>query len=529
MSAPEQSICTRIDNVLYSNKTRVLFCRDNGVGLNKTTMNRLLSEGNTSKTVGGAGSVGVGHLTAFAASDLRYIVYGGKTAEGFCGSGRALLAAWLDKKCETTRSPEGTLAESETKQHTLFDSGFFYLEEPPSLLHKEITSIHTTGAVIAVLGFDGFELENNEEIVNNILKVAASHFLPAVWQGRMTVTVRDGRINPVLNSGSVGTVLNPQGLISRRGGIQLPEGIAYRSWKTINDGTLVDNSLDVEIRFRPLGEQERNTRVNFYRDGMWITYEAPQVTGFGGYQPFDATVIVDNGSELYDLIRESEGATHYHINLHNLASSTKKNRLRKLLQQITSLLKEQAKEISQEEFVPTDFATFGIGQDKQAEIVKPLPLSPKPIESQDEISGRQSVPVAGPGNGNGNGDNDGNDEDGKPDIPPAKPKRGRPAQIRKSVRVEQKDGMITSVVISIDSNPHPAVGVRVIQETGSDETCDMQLGTRFYSIEPADRLTEQSDPWEVRWENGTGIFRVVLNPPRPAEIGVPVVDLVVRR
>lgn len=528
LSAPEQSICTRIDNILCSNKTKVLFCRDNGVGLNKTTMNRLLSEGNTSKTAGGAGSVGVGHLTAFAASDLRYIVYGGKTAEGFCGSGRALLAAWLDKECETTRSPEGTLAEKEVKQNTLFDSGFFYLEEPPSLLHKEITSIHTTGAIIAVLGFDGFELESNEDTVNNILKIAASHFLPAVWQGRMTVTVRDGRINPILNSGSVGTVLNPQGLIRRRGGIQLPEGIAYRSWKTINEGELVENSLDVDIRFRPLGEQERTTRVNFYRDGMWITYEAPEVRGFGGYQPFDATVMVDTGSELYDLIRESEGATHYHINLHNLASNTKKTRLKQLLQQITSLLKEQAKEISQEEYIPIDFATFGTGEDKQAEIVKRLPLTLKPTESQDEDGGRQSVPVDGTGDNNGNG-NDQDDEDDKPDIPPAKPKRGRPAQIRKSVRIELKGGLTTSVVISIDSNPHPAIGVRIIQETGSDETCDIQLGSKYYSIKPADGLTEQSDRWEVRWKNGTGIFRVVLDPPRPAEIGVPVVDLVVRR
>ena len=467
-------------------------------------------------------------MTAFAASDLRYIVYGGKTADGFCGSGRALLAAWLDKNCETTRSPEGTLAEKEVKQNTLFDSGFFFLEEPPSLLHKEITSIHKTGAIIAVLGFDGFELESNEKIINNILKIAASHFLPAVWQGRMTVTVRDGRINQVLNSGSVGTVLNPQGLIRRRGGIQLPEGIAYRSWKTINEGDPVENNLDVDIRLRLLGEQERTTRVNFYRDGMWITYEAPEVRGFGDYQPFDATVMVDIGSELYDLIRESEGATHYHINLANLASNTKKNRLKKLLQQITTLLKEQAKEISQEEFIPIDFATFGTGEDKQAEIIKPLPLTLKPTETLDEDGGRQSVPVDGTGGDNGNG-NDRNGEDNKPDIPPAKPKRGRPAQVRKSVRVELKDGLITSVVISIDSNPHPVIGVRIIQETGSDETCDIQLGSEYYSIRPADGLTEQSDPWEVRWENGTGIFRVVLDPPRPAEIGVPVVDLVVRQ
>ena len=525
LSAPEQNISTRIDKVLGSRTIKVLFCRDNGNGLSKDTMNRLLSEGNTSKTKGGAGSVGVGHLTAFAASDLRYIVYGGKTAEGFCGAGRALLAAWLDKEIKKTRSPKGTLAEEEIEQRTLFDSGFIYLEEPPSFLENQMGAVADTGTVISVLGFDWFGYHNKEEVATTILKIAASHFLPAVLKERMTVSVRTGRTLSELDSSGIRNILDPR-LITRTRGIELPEGLAYRSWKTIEEGTVIGNALGAEIRFRPLEQNERYTRVNFYRDGMWITWEAPWVTGFGGYQPFDAAVMVEPGSELYNLIRDSEGATHYHINHDNLAENSKKNRLRKLLTQITTLLKEEAEEISEEEYIPTGFAAFGTGE-IQAEIVPSTARARATLEEPNEDGGRgPDVENGGGKSDNGNGDEN---EEPKPKVKPARPKRGRPAQIKKSARIAQQDGLITALTISVDSNPHSAVGVRVIRETGSDETCDRQLGSQFYRIKPADDRTAVSDPWEVRWEGGTGTFEVRLDPPRSAASGVPAVDLVVRK
>lgn len=93
LSPNDVKICERIDNAKQDGKITVLFCRDNGIGIDENKMNRLLSEGNTNKSDAGAGSVGLGHLTAFTASDLRYIVYGGKTESGFIGSGRAILAA----------------------------------------------------------------------------------------------------------------------------------------------------------------------------------------------------------------------------------------------------------------------------------------------------------------------------------------------------------------------------------------------------------------------------------------------------
>ena len=78
----EKKIIEAIKHVLEPDRVRILLCRDNGVGLNTDSMGRLLTEGNTDKTDAGAGAFGVGHLTAFAASDTRYVLYAGRSRVG---------------------------------------------------------------------------------------------------------------------------------------------------------------------------------------------------------------------------------------------------------------------------------------------------------------------------------------------------------------------------------------------------------------------------------------------------------------
>ena len=51
--AAERRVIKRIRRVLAGPRTRVLFCRDNGIGLNADRMNRILTEGNTDKSAGG--------------------------------------------------------------------------------------------------------------------------------------------------------------------------------------------------------------------------------------------------------------------------------------------------------------------------------------------------------------------------------------------------------------------------------------------------------------------------------------------
>jgi len=101
----EDSAIKRIQRVLDARKMYVLFCRDNGVGLDADGLRALLSEGNSTKPSVGAGSYGLGHQTAYAASDLRYVLYGGQRGGRELVSGHAILATHRDG--HTRRDADG--------------------------------------------------------------------------------------------------------------------------------------------------------------------------------------------------------------------------------------------------------------------------------------------------------------------------------------------------------------------------------------------------------------------------------------
>ena len=529
LSQQDVRICERIESAMYSGEIPVLFCRDTGVGIDENTMNRLLSEGNTDKSEKGAGSVGLGHLTAFAASDLRYVVYGGKTESGFTGSGRAILAARMGGgEANSPLSPKGTLALREKSQQDLFDSNVEYLTEPPKILSDEFKKINGTGAVVAILGFNFFG-DNPDYATNRILKVSASHFLPAMLDKRMTVTI-DNRLDETdgHKRGDHETIMNfldSSGAVSRRKNISFPEGLAYRAYRTISQGTILEHDMGATIKFRPLDDHERNTRVNIFREGMWITWEAHNLepSNFAGYKQFDAVILPDpkdSPDELYQLMRSSEGTDHMEIDLNNLNSQERK-KLEKLLSTICDLLKDEIGKAGGETFIPTGFADFASGSIFKADRLRRPARTPKPVVKPDGGGGRTGE------NGNGTG---GKGNTNKPKVPAGRPKRGSPAEIPLSAREIIEDGKITGFVCYIGEHGHSKLGIRVLRETGSDETCDQLLPNSFYKIEAdsGTKRSDPSDPYEVEKED-SGQFTVKLQEPMEIGKGVLTVDLVVRK
>ena len=97
--APEaaEAQIERITQSLAEDRIPVLQVIDNGIGLDTPRTNALLSDGMTNKVgaeARSAGSYGLGHYTAFPASDLQYVLYGGITRDGArTMSGHAILAS----------------------------------------------------------------------------------------------------------------------------------------------------------------------------------------------------------------------------------------------------------------------------------------------------------------------------------------------------------------------------------------------------------------------------------------------------
>ena len=86
-----------IQKALDDNEHDILSVLDNGIGLDESRMNALLSDGVSTKGGNAMGTYGNGHCVAIPASDLRYVLYGGVVANGgpghMIGAGHAVLAS----------------------------------------------------------------------------------------------------------------------------------------------------------------------------------------------------------------------------------------------------------------------------------------------------------------------------------------------------------------------------------------------------------------------------------------------------
>ena len=229
--AAEKAIVTGIRNVLERDRTRVLLCRDNGIGLTQESMVRLLTEGNTDKELKGAGAFGVGHLTAFAASDTRYVLYAGRSRNGDgsrddVSSAHAILASrreaarngvrglgangyWLLRD----RAGGGASAE----QLGLFDPK--YPDFAPPLLREELSEVDT-GSVVCITGFNDFR-SDSEESLDAIARVAAKNFLVAVQCQKMVVRIQDetgsGAREHIVDAHGLDALLRPESKRQRTG------------------------------------------------------------------------------------------------------------------------------------------------------------------------------------------------------------------------------------------------------------------------------------------------------------------------
>ena len=108
LATQAELVVARIQSALDSEEVDVLTVLDNGVGLNEERMNALLSDGLSVKEGDATGTYGNGHSTAIPASDLRYVLYAGITADGKrIGSGHAVLASHRERSRQHMRSGHG--------------------------------------------------------------------------------------------------------------------------------------------------------------------------------------------------------------------------------------------------------------------------------------------------------------------------------------------------------------------------------------------------------------------------------------
>ena len=367
----------RITESLNRDRVPVLQVFDNGIGLDTIRTNALLSDGLTNKVgedARSAGSYGLGHYTAFPASDLQYVLYGGLTESGHrTMSGHAILASHFDRE-EQLLGKDGYYIRAEPRRDIRNRYRFAENHRIPSAVNVALDRIQTRvghGTVVILLSFNNFR--DNDDPAEAVLRVAARHFYPVIRTGHLVVrTERSGRTR-LLDDSTAETLLR-SGRTERRSRMDSINGSkAYAIWRTLHFGEKREVHTDfgkIRLFVRP-ADTDESTRITLYRSGMFITDSLPLIRPyhFAQYLRFNAVILIntpnlDENTSAFDLVRQAEGEKHASIDKKRLPTK-KRAAFDRLFRAIRNALEAMATRDDTDVYSPPGFMELEISADAE--------------------------------------------------------------------------------------------------------------------------------------------------------------------
>ena len=387
----------------------ILYVLDNGIGLNKERMQGLLSDGISIKSSDATGSYGNGHIVAFPASNLRYILYGGLADGQRIASGHAILASRRgDKKSALTLSKDGYFVKG-LHGENLFKERYTFPEndEIPIVINKQLDWIDSNwghGSVVMIPGFNYFREESeNFSLTESVFRAAACNFFEAIYQGKLIIEVDAGETRSRLDKNTLFTVLDKYKEEKRSSDLFLSGSKAYETFLTLRDGRSVEVKTDigiVEVIVRCPVESAR-TKLDLCRNGMWITGDIPGLRAhqFGKVKPFHGILPLRRNKEFNRLVRKSEGPLHNECRILEKLNSSERKQLTGVFRAIRERLRKEIPDLEVEVFRPDDIFVLPRGG--------LLSGGTRPSKSGTATAVRRGKPSKSEGDGSGGGAGDG--------------------------------------------------------------------------------------------------------------------------
>lgn len=327
-STENNNVIARIKKCMDDGRVKVLFVTDDGIGLNKARMIKILGT-NSSKEEGkgNSGSFGLGHETTFRLSDLQYVLYAGKSNEDGCiVAGEAVLAEHKYNNLTAHRKKGKYVkgirtgykfAPPETKEEKHF---FNTLDDKKN------------GSLIAIPGYNGEQ--NLKKFADEVHKIAAFDFFPLILS--KGITVRTG--SRLLNHENLGETLEKhKGENRKKRGYTVTGYGVWEAYETFKNGKEFEvDTCAGKVTLKLRKETGADREIHLYRGGMRITNKIPMVgkDEFKDFKNFSALVLVDEKDEqIFELIRSSEPPNHDEIVLDKMTEE-KKGNLEKALGEI---------------------------------------------------------------------------------------------------------------------------------------------------------------------------------------------------
>ena len=359
-----QAITDEIRACLDRKTCEILYVLDNGIGLNKERMQGLLSDGVSIKSSDATGSYGNGHIVAFPASDLRYVLYGGLAEGKRIASGHTILASRLgDKKGDLTLGKDGYFVkglhgESLLKERYTFPED----DEVPAVINEQLDWIDSNwghGSVVMIPGFNRFREENeNFSLTESVFRAAACNFFEAIYQGKLVIEVDALETVNRLDKNTLFKILDEYKEEKRSTDSFLSGNRAYETFLTLRDGRSVKVETDigiVEVIVRCPVESAR-TRLDLCRNGMWVTGDIPGLRAhqFGKVKPFHGILPLRINKEFNRLVRKSEGPLHNECRIREKLNASEQKQLTSVFGAIREHLRKELPALEANAFRPDD-------------------------------------------------------------------------------------------------------------------------------------------------------------------------------
>ena len=366
-------VVERIQRALDQEELDVLSVFDNGIGLDESRMNALLSDGVSVKDGSATGTYGNGHATAIPASDLRYVLYAGITQDGRrIGSGHAVLASHYAIGEKHLRGGDGFFIRDfrAGRQGALFE----YSRGPglSGVISQALAQIKRQtrhGTAVIIPAFNNF-LED-QSLWNMVAHAASANFFVAIEERKLVVTVTDHRPNfnsatRTLSRSTLSQVLEEHSE-KRRAAAFLNGQRAFEAHKAYRNGArhTIDTGAG-RIGVRLIESASGATRVDLCRNGMWITDNLPSFyQAFTDRVPFQAVLSLNahEGRRLHNYIREAEGPLHDSISLQKRLALDDRKACREALSKIRDWLLRNTAAVKSNTYVPDDFLSLDFGDD----------------------------------------------------------------------------------------------------------------------------------------------------------------------
>lgn len=405
----QKQVVEKIRESLRQETIPIMTFMDNGAGMTPQKLDALLSERSHKESNNSSGgSYGVGHLSAYSLSSLRYVLYTSRYEENSDGqintlfTGSPILAGYRDVD-QSQRGAVGRIVARTPDDEKNPECD--YPVQLPSFLEDKVNALESTGTIVSILGL-------SEEWNTEAEYAIASHFFHALAYESLTVTIHRQNEAPTSMSEIMRQHLydrrTEKNAKSARGDILSGQAV-WQSYQAVAESNNLhqiklsnDDKIDVYINSTP---EVTESSVALIRSDMLIARHDSMVsTVFDrlrknpDFAPF--ALVIDVGDRtartLFSLIKQAEGPYHNKLVPQYFASQ-----LRKLLDELSKKIEFYLKKVDRDTFNLPLFAVPDKAKENSphgnrissnvttAKPVKPIRQSPKRKEVDENEQNRK--------------------------------------------------------------------------------------------------------------------------------------------